>query len=146
MRLGVPIHEAVGLAPDDAVTLAGRPLELAAVKYPDRPALIGDRAGLLERPGRDGDGRPLGAKHRREKFVGELEGVALHGVVADEEPAREPGADRMRGVTRSGLPEHRHAGLAVLEHPGPKRIRAPDLLDELVGREPEAVTFDLRHD
>lgn len=88
---------------DDAVALAGGLLEAFAVPDGDEAAGTGDEAGLLQDAGGGGDGGAAGAEHDGEKFLGDGETIALHAVLAHQEPARETRFERVHAIAGGGL-------------------------------------------
>src|SRR5437667_5059080 len=97
------LHQALALVAYDGVALARGPLEPGAVPDLDVPPPVRDEAALLERARSEGDARALGSEHLGHELVGQHELVPVDGIVAEQEPPGEPGADVMGGIARGRL-------------------------------------------
>ena len=76
------------------VAFAGLPLQAGAVEDGHQAAGIVDHAALLERAGRQADGRALHAGHHRHVVLGQREGLRAHPVLGHQQPARRAGRAR----------------------------------------------------
>src|SRR5262245_15097382 len=93
----------VGVVLDDGVAFAGDIFERRAIDDVDEAAPVTDQAGGLEKAGGNGHGGAAHAEHLPQKLLRQRDGIGVDAVVGLQQPAAEPGLNRMERVARDRL-------------------------------------------